>query len=390
MITALHLKNFKCFEELDLPLNKLTLLTGFNAAGKSTVLQTILLLAQTLHTDSRSGRLRLNGPLVRLGSPGDVINQKKGGTNLTLGVETDALDVRWSFQVDDEEDRRSLKVESVHIRTPEASKSLPSGGDLLDLLPRTAEAEPAGTLVDLLARTVFLSAVRQTDTEVYPVPDDLKPVNANVGSVGEYAAWWLHQVDDLEIEAARCLQGSSSPTTLRGQVNAWAGEIFPGAEVNAQPIPGTGLMRLELRTSRTDEWRRPSNIGYGLTYAFPMLVAGLCAGPHQVLIVDSPEAHLHPRGQSRIGCFLAQAAACGQILIETHSDHVLNGIRLAVRDGLIAPADVAIYFFECNVPDETRSKVLRLLVDKDGNLDHWPTGFFDQSERDLARLAGWA
>jgi predicted ATPase len=309
---------------------------------------------------------------------------------LTLGVETDALDVRWSFQVDDEEDRRSLKVESVHIRTPEASKSLPSGGDLLDLLPRTAEAEPAGTLVDLLARTVFLSAVRQTDTEVYPVPDDLKPVNANVGSVGEYAAWWLHQVDDLEIEAARCLQGSSSPTTLRGQVNAWAGEIFPGAEVNAQPIPGTGLMRLELRTSRTDDWRRPSNIGYGLTYAFPMLVAGLCAGPHQVLIVDSPEAHLHPRGQSRIGCFLAQAAACGQILIETHSDHVLNGIRLAVRDGLIAPADVAIYFFECNVPDETRSKVLRLLVDKDGNLDHWPTGFFDQSERDLARLAGWA
>jgi predicted ATP-binding protein involved in virulence len=164
VITALHLKNFKCFEELDLPLNKLTLLTGFNAAGKSTVLQTILLLAQTLHTDSRSGRLRLNGPLVRLGSPGDVINQKKGGTNLTLGVETDALDVRWSFQVDDEEDRRSLKVESVHIRTPEASKSLPSGGDLLDLLPRTAEAEPAGTLVDLLARTVFLSAVRQTDT----------------------------------------------------------------------------------------------------------------------------------------------------------------------------------------------------------------------------------
>jgi predicted ATPase len=109
-----------------------------------------------------------------------------------------------------------------------------------------------------------------------------------------------------------------------------------------------------------------------------------------VLIVDSPEAHLHPRGQSRIGCFLAQAAACGQILIETHSDHVLNGIRLAVRDGLIAPADVAIYFFECNVPDETRSKVLRLLVDKDGNLDLWPTGFFDQSERDLARLAGWA
>ena len=59
MITALHLRNFKCFQGLDLPLNKLTLLTGFNAAGKSTVLQTILLLAQTLRTDSR-GRLRFS------------------------------------------------------------------------------------------------------------------------------------------------------------------------------------------------------------------------------------------------------------------------------------------------------------------------------------------
>jgi predicted ATPase len=389
VITALHLRNFKCFQDLDLPLNKLTLLTGFNAAGKSTVLQTILLLAQTLRTDSRSGRLRLNGTLVRLGSPGDVINQKQGGTNLTLGAETEAVDVRWSFRVDDDEDRRSLKIESILIRTPEGSRSLDRAGDVLGLMPCTPEAEPAGALIDLLAQAVFVSAVRQTDTEVYPVPDDPKPVNANVGSFGEYAAWWLHQVDDLDIAAGRCLQGSASPRTLRGQVNAWASEFFPGAEVNAQPIPDTGLMRLQLRTSRTENWRRPSNIGYGLTYAFPVLVAGLCAAPGQLLIVDSPEAHLHPRGQSRMGCFLAQAATGGQILLETHSDHVLNGIRLAVRGGLIAPADVSIYFFDSNAADPTVSQVARLLVDKNGNLDHWPAGFFDQSEKDLANLAGW-
>jgi predicted ATPase len=388
LITALHLRNFKCFENLDLPLNRLTLLTGFNAAGKSTVLQTILLLAQTLRIDSRGGRLRLNGSLVRLGSPGDVINQKQGGTNLTLGVEIEAVDVRWSFSVEEDEERRSLKVESILIRTPEASRSLEST-DLQGLLPRTPEAEPARALIDLLAQAVFVSAVRQTDTEVYPVPDDPKPVNANVGSFGEYAAWWLHQVDDLDITAARCLQGSNSPRTLRGQVNAWASEFFPGAEVNAQPIPDTGLMRLQLRTSRTDNWRRPSNIGYGLTYAFPVLVAGLCAAPGQLLIVDSPEAHLHPRGQSRMGCFLAQAATGGQILLETHSDHVLNGIRLAVRGGLVAPADVSIYFFDTRAADQTASPVVRLLVDKNGNLDHWPAGFFDQSEKDLANLAGW-
>ena len=389
MISALHLRNFKCFEELDLPLRKLTLLTGFNAAGKSTVLQTILLLTQTLRADSRSEGLRLNGPLVRLGTPGDVINQITGGTSLVLGVESDSLDVRWSFQADDEDDRRSLKLRAINIKTPETSKSLESTEDVLELLPHTAEAQAARPLVDLLRRTVFVSAVRQTDTEVYLVPDDPKPVNANVGSVGEYAAWWLHQNDDFEIDAARSSQGSGFPLTLRGQVNAWAGEFFPGAEVNAQPIPGSGLMRLELRTSRTDNWRRPSNIGYGLTYAFPILVAGLCADQRQVLIVDSPEAHLHPRGQSRMGQFLAQAAAGPQLIVETHSDHVLNGIRLALRDGVIAPDDVAIHFFNPPTLQGGVPQVVTVSTDRNGNLSHWSEGFFDQIEKDLANLAGW-
>src|SRR5208282_1843554 len=257
------------------------------------------------------------------------------------------------------------------------------------LLPHTAEAEAARPLVDLLRQTVFVSAVRQTDTEVYLVPDDPKPVNANVGSVGEYAAWWLHQNDDFEIDAARSSQGSGFPLTLRGQVNAWAGEFFPGAEVNAQPIPGSGLMRLELRTSRTDNWRRPSNIGYGLTYAFPILVAGLCADQRQVLIVDSPEAHLHPRGQSRMGQFLAQAAAGPQLIVETHSDHVLNGIRLALRDGVIAPDDVAIHFFNPPTLQGGVPQVVTVSTDRNGNLSHWSEGFFDQIEKDLANLAGW-
>lgn len=389
MITALHLRNFKCFEDLDLPLGKLTLLTGFNAAGKSTVLQTVLLLTQTLQADLQSDRLRLNGPLLRLGTPGDVINQKQGGAAITLGAKTDSVEVRWSFQANEEEDRRSLKLKSIHIRTSKSLHILENSG-YLSLLPRIAEAESAMPLVEVLRQTVFLSAARQTETEVYPVPDDTNPVNASVGSIGQYAAWWFHQNDDFEVDAARCLSKPGFPQTLRGQVNAWAGELFPGAEVNAQPIPGTRLMRLELRTSRTDNWRQPSNIGYGLTYAFPVLVAGLCASPGQVLIVDSPEAHLHPRGQSRMGQFLAQAAASGQqILVETHSDHVLNGIRLALRDAVIAPDDVAIHFFNPSTGDEGVPQVTSVATDRKGNLSHWSEGFFDQIEKDLANLAGW-
>jgi predicted ATPase len=185
----------------------------------------------------------------------------------------------------------------------------------------------------------------------------------------------------------RSLPSATQSRTLRAQLNAWTGEIFPGAEVNALPIPRTNLVQLEFRTGATSEYRRPANVGYGISYAFPLLVAGLLGAPERPVIIDSPEAHLHPRGQSRIGAFLAQMAASGsQFLIETHSDHVLNGIRLAIRGGIIKPEQVATYFFTVL---DNQPHVVRLAIDKTGMIDDWPPGFFDQSEKDLASLAGW-
>ncbi len=78
MLTHLKLSNFKCFDSLSLPLAPLTLLTGFNAAGKSTTLQSLLLLAQAFRFGGRSEELSLNGPLVRLGTPGEVMGSGKG------------------------------------------------------------------------------------------------------------------------------------------------------------------------------------------------------------------------------------------------------------------------------------------------------------------------
>jgi len=92
-----------------------------------------------------------------------------------------------------------------------------------------------------------------------------------------------------------------------------------------------------------------------------------------------------------MGGFLAQIAAAGpQVILETHSDHVLNGIRVAVRDKAINADQVSIQFF--NPRDGERKgipQVVAVSVDEKGNLSHWPEGFFDQSEKDLASLAGW-
>lgn len=390
MIDYLHIKDFKCFEELSLPLAPLTLLTGFNAAGKSTTLQAILLLAQAMRGGGRKPLVPLNGPLVRLGSPGDVIRHG-GESELQIGIEAGEERIDWFMSADDRRTGHVLPIKKIRWRVGQENgeHDVILGQDLEYLLPQSALPKLSGIVGDLTT-TVFLSAMRIGTTEVFPAPDASEPVWADVGWQGEYATWWFEKCMDEDVAPSRWHPNEPAPS-LRKQFNAWASTLFPGAEANAQRITGTSLVRLELRNHGADEWRRPANIGYGLTYALPILVAGLIAKPGQLLVVDSPEAHLHPMGQSLMGRFLAMLATSGvQVILETHSDHVLNGVRLAVSRGDLLPNDTAIHFFNSRprtIGDPAH--VTSPKIDANGGLSEWPLGFFDQAERDLAALAGW-
>lgn len=390
MIDSLHIKNFKCFEELSLPLKPLTLLTGFNAAGKSTTLQAILLLAQAIREGGRHPLVALNGDLVRLGSPGDVIRQG-GESDLQIGIETGKSRIDWFLSAEDRRTGHALPVKKIRWQTgigADEQQILP-GQSLEYLLPRNASTALTN-IVEKLKTIVFLSAVRTGSIEAFPAPDAPAPVWADVGWQGQYATWWFEKCMDEDVDISRRHPEEGAPS-LRKQFNAWASTLFPGAEANAQRIVGTSLVRLELRNHGSDEWRRPANIGYGLTYALPILVAGLIAKTGQILIIDSPEAHLHPKGQSEMGRFLAMLARSGvQVIIETHSDHVLNGVRLTVSGAGLDPKDTAIHFFNSR-PRTTAepAHITSLKIDVNGGLSEWPLGFFDQAERDLAALAGW-
>ena len=101
------------------------------------------------------------------------------------------------------------------------------------------------------------------------------------------------------------------------------------------------------------------------------------------MVVDCPESHLHPRSQSAVGRLLGQIAGAGlQILVETHIEHVLNGIRLAVRDGHVPPKDVALHFVG---QGGVAGRVTTLAMDKNGAVSDWPEGFFDQAENGPSR-----
>lgn len=151
-------------------------------------------------------------------------------------------------------------------------------------------------------------------------------------------------------------------------------------------IPRESLdVGLSLGLSRS---HRPTNVGFGLTYVLPVLTLVLSAAPGSLIMVENPEAHLHPQGQFEFARLIARAAAAGvQCLIETHSDHVVNGVRVAISEGVIEPTNVLINYFERSKRDFT-STLRTLAVDRRGRIDDWPEGFFDQYRLALMRLMG--
>ncbi|TAN65234.1 MAG: DUF3696 domain-containing protein [Methylobacter sp.] len=391
MIERLIIHNFKCFEALSLPLAPLTLMTGFNAAGKSTALQALLLLAQSIREGGANQLLSLNGSLVRLGTPGDVILEGSG-TEIKLGIGNANTRIDWILTPKDRLGGHALAIKRIEWQTGFKQRVVVPVDHELELnglLPKDAP-EFVQKLCAGLKETIFLSAVRVGAEDVFPSPDESEPVWADVGSQGDYAAWWFERGLDEDVDPLRLHSSEISPI-LRRQFNAWADELFPGAQANAQHLGSSRLIQLELRNDE-NEWRKPTNIGYGLSYAFPILVAGLLAKPGQILVIDSPEAHLHPMGQSKMGFFLGVLAASGvQILIETHSDHVLNGVRLAINQGKLLPTQAAIHFFNPRPrSSDEAAHVMSPQIDKNGNLSEWPSGFFDQAEKDLSTLAGWS
>ena len=362
MINKLYLKNFKCFKENIFPLKRLNLFTGFNAAGKSTTLQSLLLHTQIKSCNSKLF-LNLNGAKIKLGSTGDVLSRNADERNIEFLYEIDGIEKKIILDAG-QRGKNSLEIKS--------------------------NSTEAIYMSEYLSNLIYISAVRIGCQDVFPIPEDSNSID--VGECGQYAPWLFNQFSDFDIDPNKRHPDETS-LNFRKQFNAWINDIFPNAQANTEIIERTPFVRLELKKNQFEEWVRPVNIGYGYSYAFPIIVAGLLAKQDQILIIDSPEAHLHPRGQSQIAQFLGKIANSGvQVIIETHSDHVLNGIRISASKNIINSEDINILFFSQNNNNNKKQDIHCIsnpMIDPSGNLSDWPDGFFDQYEQDLSILNGW-
>ena len=379
MLTRLDLRFFKCFERLRLPLAPLTLLTGVNASGKSSVLQALVLLHQTMREHEWTTRLALNGAGVRLGTMPDVVDEVFGRRSFEIALLDDEATCGWTFEGDRRDMSMAVQRVSVSGRTVEAPQSL-----RYLLPPEAASTAPVASLARRLQGLTYVTAERVAPQEAYTL-EDPHVVNV-VGSRGEHAVSVLHWGRDEPVSADLALP--DAPASRFRQVEQRMRTLFPGCTLDLQQALRANAVTLGLRTSDDTGFHLPAHTGFGLTQCLPIVIAALSASPGDILLVENPEIHLHPAGQALMGQFMADVARAGmQVLVETHSDHVLNGIRRSVKAGHLAADRVVIHFFRPR--SEDRPQVVSPAMDDSGNIDSWPEGFFDQFDKDASYFAGW-
>ena len=378
MIKLIELELFKCFELLKLPVSELTLLSGTNASGKSTVLQALVLLHQTILDHEWSTRLQLNGSELQLGTVTDVIDKVHGRREFKFGLQDGEVPIVWSFEYAD--DKQAMSANVVAVRVGEQIENHPER--LRYLLPENL-AVPA-SLAERLLNLSYLTAERVGPRDSYRLQDP--SATQVVGPRGENTVGLLYQKRDSDVIEA--LRVNNTPPTLRAQVEARMAIFFPGLAIDLQPVPQANMVTLGVKNSLETGFHRPMNVGFGITQVLPIVVAALTAKNDDLLLIENPEVHLHPAGQAMMGEFLAEVASAGvQVLVESHSDHILSGMRRAVKKGVLEHAQLSLHYF--NPRDSNAAQVTSPVIDADGNLDHWPEGFFDQFDKDLNYFAGW-
>jgi predicted ATPase len=368
MICSLHLVNFKPFENKFFEFRQLTLLSGLNSTGKSSVLQSLLLLRQSYKQGLLPNiGLALNGDLVRIGTAQDALfegaKEDKISFELTL---VDGSKATWYFNYRLDSDVLSLASQ------PVAKKDFKSSL-FSDKFFHYLQAERIGP------RTSF------------EISDFLVRQQWQVGTRGEYTAHFLSLFESENIPNQYLSHPESKSLHLKDQVEAWMGEVSPGTRIDVTSHLGMDLVNLQysfVTGNQVSNKYRATNVGFGITYTLPILVAILSSHRGALLLIENPEAHLHPKGQAKMGELLALAASCGvQVVIETHSDHVLNGIRLAVHGGKLDPKDVQLHYFERKEKDgQAYAEVVSPHIDRNGRIDQWPEGFFDEWDKSLEAL----
>ena len=379
MITSLSLKNFKCFKSLDnIDLKQITLLTGSNGRGKSSVLQSLLLLAQSFRSGKNLESVKFNGRFVCLGTYNDIIFQNSDAGDFSIGLKSDdpdENDVLFSCKPYDGNNRladmNSMLITYNNGEKKDLVNKVGGSEDDSNINSATSKgATSAVAVVNQLRNIYYISANRIGPTNYVTRNDDLS--GSQIGTRGEYV------INTLNDEGV----------TLLNKVASEISTIMGGASVHVNEID-TEYLKLLLDSQDNQKGFKPVNVGFGYSFILPIVTLPLVVEPNSKLIIENPEAHLHPGAQSRLMKFLIKVSKERnlQLFIETHSDHIVNALRIAIKTSFakIDHKDATIIHVG---RDDTNfeSKYWQIKIDKNGNLSDFPQEFMDEWTKQMLSL----
>lgn len=347
---GIHISGFKCFKDSKFELNKLTLLTGANASGKSSVIQALLLLKVSSLLEEQKAIIDLSDMQYAFdfGNPDSLINNELENDKVAITITEDASLIFYGAA---QNQKRKLRIEIKQL------------GELKNIFKNGL---------------IYFCAERQGPRFEY-----IRNLNeeGDCGCHGENTGNVMSDNWNTKINGARLLDNAGEEALFNIALDEWVDYIFPGITVRIQPSGSQSyqvIIRDHFHNFPTDS----TNIGFGISYALPILVGALLAKENSWLVVENPEAHIHAKAQSNMGYFLGTMASAGlRVLVETHSEHIVNGIRRSAIVGKrLQSKDVSIYFFR------EKSEHTLITFNESGDLSDFPIDFFDQSRQDMLEI----
>ncbi len=385
MIQSIEIKNFKSIKSKFFHLRNLNVLLGLNGQGKSSFIQTLLLLRQS--DKLTEGVLKLNGGdngLVNIGTTKDALYQ--------YSKEDECLSFEIRFKGSE-----SYKIEFDYQIDADIFQQNRLLTDKFESYFEIHKEEPLFT-----NKFQYLNAQRIEPKAENKASYSSVVLNNDIGKYGQYTAHYIELRGNENVEFENILHKESTTVdtvtgksftnkTLINQVNLWMGEVSPDVNIRTTKVTSE-LVLLEYifkqpNFGNTNEYK-PENVGFGISYALHVVVALLKAKQGDLVIIENPESHIHPKGQAALGRLIALTAMNDiQIVIETHSDHVINGIRVAVKEQPELKDKAILYFFEKTVEkSEQYAKVINIELDSNGELSEYPKELLSEWSNQLLKL----
>lgn len=419
MLRSVLLDGFRSFQSsTTLPFAPLTILAGPNNVGKSSVIGALLAFLQSEQAQSGDALL-LSGSWCDLGGFDQVLcaSLPADRRHFAIGLTGEnsageSVDTLWSFGPPVDQALASAPIFSVdynvaaslgHVmrdapdsfawteETANDPKPSEHPGRVTFTHPGSANSRRDHGFVRLsevhslapltAARTHYISAFRAPPQALYAPRNSAG--GPPLGRYGEHTAELLFRNrtkhTDILVPGA---PGDGSPQPILPSVNAWWSHIFDGNLALQIDAPARLGFTLAIDTPSAERLGL-GQVGLGLSQALPIVSSCLVSRPGDLILVETPEAHLHPGAQHRLTNLFVELARHGrQVVVETHSEHIVNAVRLAVKSGL-PPEDISIVFFQ---QEEGHTVVQTVELDPRGRALRWPAGFFDQAAADLADL----